>query len=224
MIAASLDSSRQHSRIGSRLRGPIVAGLLVISLAGCGTGESGSTDGEQGAGTSAEPSAKAMGIDTVEWPEDFEGARALFKRMPEELAGMRGTPEAAETLTLEYRAGEASAVVLGRAADEEIKDPRDALGAMFGLIFACEKGTYAGTAPQMQGEGEQAGPAFRLKGESPNLNGQLWWFACTVAGAEGDPTFRGHAIGWASGDIAWLTVSPDERTSQSLIDAMIKAR
>ncbi len=148
----------------------------------------------------------------------------LLKRMPDELGGMRRRHrEAAEGLIeLEYRAGEDSAAVLVSAADEEVKDARNVLAAMFGLLFGCEKGSYVGTAPQLRGEGEQAGPTL-VQGGSPNVNDELWWFACPVAGAEGDPTFRGFAIGWASGDIAWLTISPDKTVARRLIAALVEA-
>jgi len=144
--------------------------------------------------------------------------------MPDELGGMRGTRrEPAETLIeLEYQAGEESAVVLVSAVSEELKDPRNVLAAMFGLLFACQKGTYVGTAPQMGGEGEGAGPTV-VQGDSPNANDQPWWFACTVAGAEGDPMFRGQAVGWADGDLAWLTVSPNKAVARRLIVALVEA-
>ena len=216
MIAASPDSSRQRSRIGSRSRGLIVAGLLVISLAACGTGDSGSEDAEQDAGTSAAPSDEAaMGIDTVDWPEDLKGARALFARMPEELAGMRMNRAALEEDAAGVSYGGPGAKSTFAAAlppDGEVEDPRDNLAAMFGLGLGCEKG-YAGTAPD-RGGGPALGQGNRVEG--------LWWFSCGAAVDEDGN--RHHAIGWVSGDLAWLAVSPDERTSQALIDAMIKAR
>ena len=219
MIAASPDSSRQHSRVGSRWRGLIVAGLLVISLAACGTGGSGSEDAEQDAGPSAAPSAKAArGIDTVDWPEDLEGARALFARMPEELAGMRVERyEAADGAGVTYGAGAKSTFAEAAPPDGEIKDPRDNLAVMFAIGMSCEKG-YEGTAPEREpGPESGGGPAL---GQGNRVEG-LWWFSCAAAVAEDG---RHHAIGWVSGDLAWLAVSPDERTSQALIDAMIKAR
>ncbi|MDQ3890118.1 MAG: hypothetical protein M3312_06150 [Actinomycetota bacterium] len=166
-----------------------------------------------------------MGIDTVEWPEDVEGARALFKRMPAQLAGMREERlEGVENLPgVEYRGGGDSALALASGTDNEIKDARIVLAAMFGLQFGCEKGTYAGTAPQMTEGGGQAGPGFTT-GQADDRDERLWWFSCTVAGAEGDPKFTGHAVGWVSGDVGWLTVSSNERIAQSLIDALIRAR
>jgi hypothetical protein len=42
-----------------------------------------------------------------------------------------------------------------------------------------------------------------------------------VDGAEGAPNFRAYAVGWTSGDLGWLTVTPDERTSRHLLAVMV---
>ena len=40
----------------------------------------------------------------------------------------------------------------------------------------------------------------------------------------GEPkTFTGHAIGWVSGDLAWLVTSPDKTTSKATLAAMKSA-
>ena len=50
-----------------------------------------------------------------------------------------------------------------------------------------------------------------------------WWFACTIDGAEGAPNFTGQAVGWAVGDLGWLTITPDRATSRALLKAMREA-
>ena len=56
--------------------------------------------------------------------------------------------------------------------------------------------------------GSQGGtPDIGRKGASGPEDG-LWWFSCTF---EGEPArYTGHAIGWVSGDLAWLVTSPDK--------------
>ena len=203
----------------------LIAGLLVASVSACGSGNasgSASTSRTEQQDTSGD--SRALGIDAVKWPKDLSGARALLERMPDELDGMRGTHrEPAETLIqLEYRVRKESAVAVVSAVSEEVKDPRNVLAGMFGLLFACQKGSYVGIAPQLGGGGEQAGPTV-VQDDSPNVNDQLWWFACTVAGAEGDPTLRGQAVGWAGGDVAWLTISPNKTVARRLIAALVEA-
>jgi hypothetical protein len=163
-----------------------------------------------------------MDIDTIDWPKDVEGARALFKRMPEQLVGMRlSRPHFYGNATgVVYRVGNKSAEAWVMGTDQSVKDSKSALAVMFGMGRACEKGTYAGTAIPMPGG---YGPGIAA-GHAASPGEDLWWFSCAVDGAEGDPKFTGHAVGWVSGDIGWLTVSPDERIAQSVIEALIKAR
>jgi hypothetical protein len=87
---------------------------------------------------------------------------------------------------------------------------------MFGLVYACDMDTYAGSLP----------PAadYPVPG---NLGGDAAlpvWFACSVDGAEGDEAFTGEAVGWTSAtDVAWLVVGPDVQTVQALVSAMREA-
>ncbi len=197
---------------------------MTLLLVGCAGGDGGRTPRAGGESSTVLSSAqgKTMGIDTVDWPQDVEGARALFKRMPEQLAGMRlRRPQFYGNSTgVEYHTGGKSASAWVMGTDKSVKDPKTALSVMFGLGLACEKGTYAGTAIPMTGG---YGPGIPT-GDAPTPAEGLWWFSCTVDAAEGDPEFTGQAVGWVSGDIAWLTVSTDERIAQSLIEALIKAR
>jgi hypothetical protein len=86
--------------------------------------------------------------------------------------------------------------------------------------FACKKGTYVGTAPQSRFGG---GPDFGQRGTFDPDKG-VWWFSCTIDGAEGDPRFTGHALGWVSGELGYLITSPDKRTARGVVQAMIDAR
>ena len=143
----------------------------------------------------------------------------MFKRMPEELAGMRVRRGGdADGAGVTYGTGGKSTVAWASRPSGEIKDPRDDLAVGFGLGLACKKGAYAGTAPQSS-YGPVVVPAGARGADS--VEG-LYWFSCGAALDEDGK--RHHAIGWVSGDLAWLAISPDERTSKALIDAMIEAR
>ena len=80
---------------------------LLVGVAGCGEEQSGHAESGQpksgsASGTSsprassdsasdgAEPDPRALGIDTVKWPEDRKGGKSVFDEMPDQLAGMRG--------------------------------------------------------------------------------------------------------------------------------------
>ena len=84
----------------------LIASLsLLVGVAGCGEERTGHAEsGQQKSGSAsgtpsprassdsasngAKPDPRAMGIDTVQWPEDRQGAKALFDEMPARLAGM----------------------------------------------------------------------------------------------------------------------------------------
>jgi hypothetical protein len=49
------------------------------------------------------------------------------------------------------------------------------------------------------------------------------WFSCTVAGAEGDDTFTGAAVGWTSRHAAWLVLAHNPDAARSLVAALRSA-
>jgi hypothetical protein len=180
-----------------------------------------SSQGGQAEQSDADSSTEAMGIDTVEWPGNLRDAEALLDRMPDQLAGVPGK---------QWRANGTSAGVAYGATDEratawvmstnKAKTPESTLGVMFGPGVACEKDTFVGTVPELPYGG---GPALEM--DSSAAEGPRW-YACTIeiGGAEGDAKRNAHAVGWVSGDLGWMTTTPDERTSAALIDALIAAR
>lgn len=215
----------------------LVASLsLLVGVAGCGDestnsaksgrkdpGSASSTSSPQAspdAKNSAKPDPRALGIDTVQWPGDRKEAKALFVRMPDRLAGkpMKGPKFTGPYAGVSYgppNKGGIVAWVMG--TDKEVKEPEAALAVMFGMQLACKKGTYVGTATQSQ----WGTPDIDRKRVSSPEDG-LWWFSCTF---EGEPaSFTGHAIGWVSGDLAWLITTPDKATTKAILAAMKATR
>ena len=47
--------------------------------------------------------------------------------------------------------------------------------------------------------------------------------SCNFMAGE-DTTFSGHAVGWVSGDLAWLVTTPDKATTKATLAAMKSAR
>ena len=77
----------------------------------------------------------------------------MFERMPDQLAGMRGQHFASG---VHYGPNDGvTAFVM--STDNEIKDPKAVLAAMFGLGAVCNKDTYVGTAPYLGGPKSQWG-------------------------------------------------------------------
>ena len=218
------------------------AAVMPILIAGCGQG---SETAAPSAGSSARPPSdsqsanprvsesptqtaagaaadESMGVTAVQWPGDLASAERLFARMPSEVAGMAGRqprsygPSAA--IVYGSMRNGATAWVMG--TDKELKEPTGVLAVMFGLGLACKEGTYAGTAPPSRWGG---GPDIDRKHAYDPDKG-AWWFSCTIDGAEGDPQHTGHAVGWVSGDLGWLTTSPDKETARALTTALIAAR
>ena len=217
----------------------LVASLsLLMGVAGCGDEEansakSGRTDTGSASGTSsppaspdatnnvAKPDPRALGIDIAQWPGEPKGAKALFDKMPDRLAGkpmkgpqFDGGPYAGVSYGPPNKGG-IVAWVMG--TDKEVKEPEAALAVMFGMQLACKKGTYVGTATKSP----WGTPEIDRRRASGPDDG-LWWFSCTF---EGEPaTYTGHAIGWVSGDLAWLVTTPDKATTKATIEAMKSAR
>jgi hypothetical protein len=160
-----------------------------------------------------------MGIDTVEWPGDLKRAQALFDRMPDEIAGMRvKRPRFYGVATgVVYGPGDRGITAWVQGPEKELEDPQANLAVMFGMQMACKKGTYTGTAAQSRWGG---GPDIDRKGKSGSEDG-LWWFACTFRA--GEQNVPGHAVGWVSGDLAWLVAAPDQESARLTVEAMAEA-
>jgi hypothetical protein len=217
--------------------------LLVLALAGCGSTGSGDADSgsdEAASAPSASPDSspaetqdvskldpKALGIDTVEWPGDVTGAQVVFDQMPDRLAGMRVRRGGwiGPSTGVQYGPNNTgiTAYVMGPekgTAEEELGAPQGTLMFMFAMGMVCVEDSYVGTAAK-RGQGPIAVPDTDKKGEFGPDDG-LWWFSCKFEGGE-SLTFTGHAIGWVSGDLAWLVTTPHKDTTRITIAALINA-
>lgn len=204
--------------------------VLCLALVGCGQAsgpeDPDAADGpttpraSEGQSPSSPDTAEArdtFGVTEADWPDDLEGAKAMFERMPTTLVGAdRSLPQffrGAAGVT--YGRGNDAPVAWVMEADKEMRDPTVALAVMFGMTMSCEKDSYRGTAPRSD---HGSVPDADRSGQYDPDGG--WWFACTIAGAEGAPKFTGQAVGWASGELGWLTTTPDRTTSRALLQAM----
>ncbi len=163
----------------------------------------------------------ALGIDTVTWPDDLEGARSLFAEMPKELAGMSLQPDpgfAGPTSGVVYGQGSAGITAYAMGPEADLQDPATNLAVMFGMGMTCVEGSYDGTAPPSQWGG---GPDIP-QGRAPGPADGLWWFSCDVDDEASEPS-AGHAIGWVSGELAWLVTTPDEGTTEVTVEALTAA-
>lgn len=210
---------------------PVLACALTMALAGCAQTDGDATSAAESASSTqtrsapagdARASAEAMGIDAVEWPSNLQDAGALFSRMPDRLDGApaKRWESGGTSAGIAYGPAQDRATAWVMSPTKATKTPERTLAAMFGPGVACEKGTYSGTVPAAPYGG---GPALEMDTAE---RGGLPWYACTIAtgGAEGDLERTAHAVGWVSGDLGWLTTSPDEGTAGSLIKALIAAR
>jgi len=98
-----------------------------------------------------------------------------------------------------------------------LQDAQSALSFLFGMVYSCDKSTYAGTARSDDG-GYTPALGNGDSGEEPV------WFSCDVDGAEGSPKFTGQAVGWTSGETAWLAMSGDGRMMKSMMRALVRGR
>ena len=220
---------------GSLLR-PVAVVAAALALVGCAPGgddrvtartgatppaaagaadRAGSPDAS-GAGGSGSPS---LGVDSVAWPRDLDGAGRLLASLPPVLAGQERElylppPEEDVDLVGASYGDSASLTVAGELTVEGASSP--ALPAMFGLMYGCAEGSYAGTAP---GPAEPGGGPDIAAASPP---GPVW-FSCTVDGAEGDEDFAGHALGWTSGATSWLVVARDPEGLRALVAAAQEA-
>ena len=214
--------------------------LLLAGVAGCGDEPTGSAkSGHKDAGSAAgapssrassdtgtKPDPRALGIDVVQWPEDRAGVRALLEQMPDRLAGkpMKGSPMIDATYAhLSYGpANKGGIAVLATSPDKQMKDPKTNLSATFGLGSVCRKESYVGTAPYLKGATSRWGiPGWEATGAT--ARDDLWWFSCNFTAGEVE-SFTGHAIGWVSGDLAWLVTTPDKATTKATLAALKATR
>lgn len=203
----------KQTRSRTPKRGPGIAAVTALLFAGltaCGDASESnqaptspaSSDGASSRTRAGNP--KALGIDTVKWPTDQENVRALLQRLPKQVAGFtRKGPGI-------Y--GRYKLVLSATSPTKEVPDPESMLAASFGLGMVCKPETYVGTATPLQ---KGLGP-----GLGPGRDGELWWFACDVGGVEGGGPGPGFAVGWVSGELAWLLTAPDKAAARELINEL----
>jgi hypothetical protein len=175
-------------------------------------------------------SGPSFGVDGRRWPGTLDAARSLLSAMPKELGGTRRH--------LYYTPGDAvepsrdAGVVYGsvgslavyeeyRTTDTvdgkpEMASANNQLSAAFGLVFACTKGSYRGTAPRPSYP--QGGPGVTNKPLTTDV-----WFSCTIDGAEGQDDFTGQAVGWTSRKTAWLVIADSQPTARTIVKALARA-
>ena len=211
----------RFSHIGSAT----TAVVILFALCGCGNAspvaDSQPPSRTPSPGTADSPASVPTGakhdpfhIGAAAWPVDLEGAAALYDDMP---AKFKARP--VERLRMgggatgvAYGPGDAGPIAWSMEAGTDVPDAQSALAVMFGMTMSCDKTTYTGTAtPDRRG----FGPGF-----GSGKNTDPWWFACRVDGLEGSPNFRAFAVGWTSGELGWLTVTPDKRTSHELLEVL----
>ena len=227
-------TSPRAPSLGATSRSPrlLLGVLLVLALVGCGTNSAGDADAGAGDNVSSQSSPTgssmgdthepsrgdpiALGIDTVEWPGDLKGAQAVFDQMPEEVAGLPAKPTGrfyGPAAGVHYGPSSTGLTAWVMGTDKQIRDPRVALGVMFGMGLVCVKGTDIGTAPLSRwGTPEIDSP------RGSESEGGLWWFACDFE-SESD-AYKGHAIGWVSGDLGWLVTTTDQDTTRAAVSAL----
>jgi predicted small lipoprotein YifL len=151
-----------------------------------------------------------------EWAVDIDGATEFYDDMPATFQGwkVKHPHYYGPSTGVEYGPVNTGITAWSMAADKAVPDAKAALAVMFGMGMACDKSTYRGTA-----EPERGG---LIPGFGSDAKVDPWWFACEVAGAEGAPNYRAYAVGWTSGDLGWLTVTPDEQTSRELLEVMVE--
>ena len=162
----------------------------------------------------------------AKWPGDRKGVQALLDQMPERLAGkpMTGRPMSDGTYAqVVYGPPNKGGIAVSvTSPGNEVKDPRTNLSVTFGMGSVCSKDSYVGTAPYLKGATSRWGiPGWEARGSS--APDDLWWFTCNFMAGD-DMTFTGHAIGWVSGDLAWLVTTPDKATTKATLAAMKSAR
>jgi hypothetical protein len=161
---------------------------------------------------------KAMGVDSVRWPADMASARRLLGTLPNRLDRMRRRGPRGEGgyLDVTYRAGTRSAVLFVMGVGGPVKDPQSAVAVMFGMTLSCAPKSYVGSIPKgYRGYEPEIGP--------PADPARTGWFTCSVRGAEGDPGFRGEALGWTAANSGWLITGSDRHTVALLAGKLVTA-
>ena len=148
-----------------------MVGLVLLLVAGCGTGGPNSNETAVEPSPSESPSRSvgsgsadpnALGIDNVHWPRRSEEVGPLLRKLPKKVAGLsRHRPG---------MYGRYELVIYAMAPTSEVPDPTSMLSAMFGLGMVCKPSTYTGTATP--------GWKHAVPGVGPGRDGELWWFAC----------------------------------------------
>ena len=198
--------------------------VAMLALGGCGAADRASEAGvpsSSGTPSTSDASPEAdvpdpYNIAAVDWAVDLDGATEFYDQMP---ASFQGRPArhsggwAGSSAGVIYGSVNTGVTAYSMETDKEVPDAKAVLATMFGIGMVCEKATYRGTAEPMRGG--------LIPGFGSGEDVDPWWFACEVDGAEGAPNFRVYAVGWTSGDLGWLTVTPDERTSRHLLAVMV---
>ena len=199
--------------------------VTLLALGGCGAADRAPDAGA--ASTSGTPSAGASNqmdvpdpyhLADADWATDLDGAAEFYDQMPATFQGVPvrrpGGEAGSGAPGVTYGPANTGVTAYSMGTDEEVPDAKAVLATMFGIGMICDKTTYRGTAEPMRGG--------LIPGFGSDEEVDPWWFACEVDGAEGAPNLRAYAVGWTSGDLGWLTVTPDERTSRELLAVMVE--
>jgi hypothetical protein len=145
----------------------------------------------------------------------MSGAAALYDRMPAKFKTrpVERMPKIKRMAGVAYGQQADGSMAWSMEAGKSVPDAQTALAMMFGMTMSCDKSTYQGTAIPDRRWG--FGPGY-----GSGKHADPWWFACQVDGMEGRPKARAFAVGWTSGDLGWLMVTPDERTSHELMEVL----
>ena len=225
---------------GSRLVTLLSSVFMLVGVAGCGDQPTTDADSRREssdkrsstpsqpstASSAADPDSAALGIAGVTWPDDRAGVAALLDQMPKRLAGRPMTSGPVDDgfyANVGYGpVNKGGIVVAVISPDSEMKDPKANLSVTFGMGSSCRRDSYAGTAPFLAGSSSRWGvPGWETTDAS--IPGSLWWFTCSSTTGEVE-SFPGHAIGWVSGDLAWLVTTPDRATTKATLEAMAATR
>ena len=199
--------------------------VAVLALGGCGaadrTPEAGteSSSGEPSAGPSNQTNVPdPYRLAAADWAVDLDGAAEFYDQMPATFQGVPvrrpGGEAGSGAAGVAYGPVNTGVTAYSMATDEEMPDAKAVLATMFGIGMVCDKATYRGTAEPLRGG--------LIPGFGSDEEVDPWWFACEVDEAEGAPNVRAYAVGWTSGDLGWLTVTPDERISRELLAVMVE--
>jgi hypothetical protein len=182
-------------------------------------------------GSDPDLSGASFGVDRLRWPGTIDGAKRVLNAMPKSLgdtkrelydnSGAGEDPPSRDAGVVYGRVGSAAVYEEYRTNDTadgkpQLESANNRLSAAFGLVYACAKGSYEGTAPRPSYPG--GGPGVTKKPITTPI-----WFSCTVHGAEGDDNFTGQAVGWTSKKTAWLVVADSETSARHLVHALALA-